>query len=160
MRKDEVVEQPLVVAHAARSMAVDTNSKRVAIKADVIGAGRAAICLESNAYRLARLAESMQPLDGIAVCKLDATTNPEGGTKEAEEVSLPFVFAFLGLNKAINTNNMSPVVRTQWPIPGATPTRAWREALRPPLEARRPWSDEELGKDTAVDRQQTGDGGS
>ena len=102
----------------------------------------------------------MQPLDGIAVRDLDATTNPEGGPKEGEEVSLPFVFAFLGLNKATNTNNMSPVVRTQWPIPGATPIRAWREASRPPPEARRPGSDEELGEDTAVDRQQTGDGGS
>ena len=141
-------------------MVVDTDSERVAIKADVVGAGRAVICLEGNAYRLARPAESMQPLDGIAVRDLDATINPEGGPKEGEEVGLPFVFAFLGLNKATNTNNMSPVVRTQWPIPGATPTRAWREALRPPPEARRPGSDEELGEDTAVDRQQTGDGGS
>ena len=102
----------------------------------------------------------MQPLDGIAVRDLDATTNPEGGPKEGEEVSLPFVFAFLGLNKATNTNNTSLVMRTQWPIPGATPTRAWWEASRPPPEARRLGSDEELGKDTAVNRRQTGGGGS
>jgi hypothetical protein len=52
------------------------------IEADVVGAGRATICLEGNTYRLARRAESMQPLDGRAVRDLDATTNPEGGQKK------------------------------------------------------------------------------
>ena len=101
----------------------------------------------------------MQPLDGRAVPNLDGTTNPEGGPKEGEEVSLPLDFAFLCLSKATNTDNMSPIVCAQWLISGATPTRARRETLRPPLETRRARGDKKLGQDTAVDRQQTGDGG-
>ena len=159
MREDEVVQQPLVVAHAARSMVVDTNSEQVAVEVDVIGAGQAAICLEGNAYRSARPAESMQPLDGRAVHNLDATTNPEGGPKEGKEVSLPLDFAFLCLNITTNTDDMSLVLRAQCLIPGATPARAQQEASRPPPETKRKRGDKELGQDTVVDRQQTGDGG-
>ena len=90
-------------------MVVDTDSERVAINADVTGAGQVAICLEGNVYRLARPAKSMQPLDGRAVRNLDATTNLEGGPKEGEKVSLPLDFAFLCLSKPTNTDNMSLV---------------------------------------------------
>ena len=127
-------------------MVVDTNSERVAIEVDVVGAGQAAICLEGNVYRLARLAESMQPLDGIAVRDLDATTNPEGGPKEGEEVSLPLDFAILCLRKATNTDNMSPIMHAQWPISGATPVRARQETSRPPPETRRARGDRSLAK--------------
>ena len=61
-------------------------------------------------YRLARPAESMQPLDGKAVRNLDATTNPEGGPEKGEEVSLPLDFAILCLNKTTNTDDMSRII--------------------------------------------------
>jgi hypothetical protein len=101
----------------------------------------------------------MKPLDGRAVHDLDATTNPEGGPKEGEEVSLPLDFVFLCLSKATSTDDMSPILCAQWPISGATPARARRETLRPPPETRRARGDKKLGQDTAVDRRQKGDGG-
>jgi len=118
-------------------MVVDADGERIAVEADVVGQRRMAICLKR--------------LDGRAKHGLDTTTNLKGEPEGGEEVSVPSHSLAMFLNKLTDSNNMCLVLSAQRPIPGATPVRAWREATRPPPEARRSGGDEELGKDAAVD---------
>ncbi len=150
--EDEVVKQPLVVAHATGGMVVDADSEPIAVEADVVGQRRMAIGLKSKTDLVgSRPVEGMHPLDSRAKHGLDTTTNLEGEPEGGKEESVPSHSLVVFLNKLTDSNNMCLVSSAQRPIPGATPARAWREVTRPPPEARRPGGDEELGKGAAVD---------
>ena len=97
-----------------------------------------------------RPAEGMEPLEGHAQYCFDATTNLEGDPEGGEEVRAPFNLLVLILEKLADFSDMMFVSCLQWPIPGATPTRARRDASRSPPEAGRPGSDEQLGHEAAI----------
>ncbi len=151
-REDEVVKQPLVVAHATGGMVVNADSEQIAVEAEVVGQRQMAFGLKSKTDLVgSRPVEGMHPLDGCAKHGLDTTTSlAEGEPEDGKEVSVLSHLLVVFLNKLTDSNNMCLVLSAQRLIPGATPTRAWREATRPPPEARRPGGDEELGKGAAV----------
>ena len=97
-----------------------------------------------------RPAEGMEPLEGHGQYGFDATTNLEDDPEGGEEVSAPFNLLVLILDKLVDVSDMTSVSCSQWPIPGATPTRARRDASRSPPKAGRPGSDEQLGHEAVI----------
>ena len=61
--EDEVLKEPLVVAHAMGGMIVDADGEGIAVEADGVGQHRTATGLKSNPDRAMRPLEGMKPLE-------------------------------------------------------------------------------------------------